>query len=1032
MLRVRSGASVRGAFLVALVMPLTAGAKAAEGIALEILEPPRRGHAVRDFPVSTGLVFPDGELQNVPGGALVDDRGQAVPFEAEATGWWSPEKRSVKWLLLHFRASAQRRYFFLPGAEPRTPAGNPIAAQQGGAVVVSTGPLRVRMSNDTANLFEGVSLDGRPMLRPPAGAMVLIADDGKQSLPTTLSDWSVGLEESTAARASVKARGFFKDRDGRPIARLDLRCQFFRGESFVRLYHTLTWMVKDDAVGVRELSLRWTPDVGQPRRVRLGLSAETAASLDTAGVQAAEWYAQQAGPETVSVAAGERVLREGRHLGGWVAVEDEAGCGVGIALREAWQMFPVAFALHQGSLAVERAPARGPRMGFTPQEIMPPDFFQDAKYWNGFKWVRGKGHFVHEFSGKPGFLHTAEGAARTHELTLFFYDKSSPRTIAELNSLAQHPLVVRQDPKSALRVPLMGFQIEPVDRQSHPDMERAVEQVGRMTLARWPQAHDYGLWRYGMIRWGNTGLSYRWFDGNQYDLQLIPWLLYLRGGDRRWYEEGEATARFAMDVATNHYNTRGAPTGFQSAAAGMPFPWAPKHGHKASKVHYLAYYYHLTGYKRAKEVMDEVIAGNKEAAAQATAGEDPEHRHGHGRELYNMNVFWVNAYQETFDPQARQFARDWLDLTLHREYHPQLNVFRQPIIYLYNGLILQHDLWKDKQAESIMLRNLAGGGYPGLTDGGVYRCEDAIACAWALRQTGDRRFAQVAWDVARTLADLVPDHDWTSPAIPYYPFSGNQAYRHYLMPILLGYSLGVREGLKPADPCAMRDTFISLPPAANGRMEGDVLVRPRRDGDLPVRLLLNVPVADLRASVFDPDGRRLASVAVPEAAEPEAPDRFYPYEFHAPQRGAITIPAARRGRIYKVTIGARQPKLPTTVLVLTEADLVQRVGPQAVKFYNLAGQYYVGTRVFTRSTSDKITVTNPLQQPFTIRDADTGQLLHRYNMADPSPSAFRVGKGRMLQITMTGRHESRVFQGLSPYFARTRQEWFDPEAEARE
>jgi len=196
--------------------------------------------------------------------------------------------------------------------------------------------------------------------------------------------------------------------------------------------------------------------------------------------------------------------------------------------------------------------------------------------------------------------------------------------------------------------------------------------------------------------------------------------------------------------------------------------------------------------------------------------------------------------------------------------------------------------------------------------------------------------------------------------------------------------------------------------------------------------LLNVPVADLRASVFDPDGRRLASVAVPEAAEPEAPDRFYPYEFHAPQRGAITIPAARRGRIYKVTIGARQPKLPTTVLVLTEADLVQRVGPQAVKFYNLAGQYYVGTRVFTRSTSDKITVTNPLQQPFTIRDADTGQLLHRYNMADPSPSAFRVGKGRMLQITMTGRHESRVFQGLSPYFARTRQEWFDPEAEARE
>jgi len=27
------------------------------------------------------------------------------------------------------------------------------------------------------------------------------------------------------------------------MARLDLRHQFFRGESFVRIYHTLTWMV---------------------------------------------------------------------------------------------------------------------------------------------------------------------------------------------------------------------------------------------------------------------------------------------------------------------------------------------------------------------------------------------------------------------------------------------------------------------------------------------------------------------------------------------------------------------------------------------------------------------------------------------------------------------------------------------------------------------------------------------------------------------------------------------------------------------
>jgi len=70
--------------------------------------------------------------------------------------------------------------------------------------------------------------------------------------------------------------------------------------------------------------------------------------------------------------------------------------------------------------------------------------------------------------------------------------------------------------------------------------------------------------------------------------------------DRHGLEEGEATARFAMDVATNHFNPRNVPTGYQAAAAGMPFPWYPASLSKAPRAHSLAYYYHLTGYRRAK------------------------------------------------------------------------------------------------------------------------------------------------------------------------------------------------------------------------------------------------------------------------------------------------------------------------------------------------------------------------------------------------------------------------------------------------
>jgi hypothetical protein len=116
-------------------------------------------------------------------------------------------------------------------------------------------------------------------------------------------------------------------------------------------------------------------------------------------------------------------------------------------------------------------------------------------------------------------------------------------------------------------------------------------------------------------------------------------------------------------------------------------------------------------------------------------------------------------------------------------------------------------------------------------------------------------------------------------------------------------------------------------------------------------------------------------------------------------------------------------------LVLAEADIVHQVDlGRNVNFYNLAGQYYVGTRIFTRSTSDQITIANPLGKPFSIRDAESGELLHLFTMAgQPSgTTSVRVGKGRLLRITMTGRMDSRRFSGIAPYFSTTRKGWFLP------
>ena len=76
--------------------------------------------------------------------------------------------------------------------------------------------------------------------------------------------------------------------------------------------------------------------------------------------------------------------------------------------------------------------------------------------------------------------------------------------------------------------------------------------------------------------------------------------------------------------------------------------------------------------------------------------------------------------------------------------------------------------------------------------------EDSIGYPWAWEQTQDRRYVDAAWDIARGLADIVPDVDFESTRVPpFYPddYTGNALLRLHLMPILVGASLGDRIGL---------------------------------------------------------------------------------------------------------------------------------------------------------------------------------------------------------------------------------------------
>jgi hypothetical protein len=123
-----------------------------------------------------------------------------VPFEWEVTGWWSPEKDSVKWLLVHFLVSTNRRYTFLLGATPQSPHGKLLAIQMGDTIAVDTGPLQVRLTGARPFDLETAILRGRPILQPGPSLVQWKDDEGRMlSCPS----WKLKLEQTTALRATV-------------------------------------------------------------------------------------------------------------------------------------------------------------------------------------------------------------------------------------------------------------------------------------------------------------------------------------------------------------------------------------------------------------------------------------------------------------------------------------------------------------------------------------------------------------------------------------------------------------------------------------------------------------------------------------------------------------------------------------------------------------------------------------------------------------------------------------------------------------
>lgn len=1130
-----------------LLLVCTTIGLAGQSIPLEILEPKQRTGPIKDFPASVGMIFVKGELPKAPGGSVMDDLGNAIPFDWEITGWWSPEKTSVKWLRLHFKASSDRKYSFVVGAEPTTKKGEPLASETGDAIAVNTGPLAVQLRPGNAPIFESVELNGQAIITPGGSFFEMTDDEGRE---LSCRDWTLTLEENTALRAVVRAEGIVGLPGAKPLAKLDIRYHFFVGEGFVRIQHTFIWMEQSLDPGLSRIGLRLRPQLDQIVEAQVGLSDYTAAAQRVSIGPKTDLSAYQDTAERFVIRRDEQEIATGKHLGGWIAVEGAKGRGVGVSLKNAWQTYPTTLSVREGEIDIGLWPEEAGRFSFEERDIMPDSLYY-SRYWahqvswtkqggptwfntrdldrefvnalrepsavakhiveflrpelqtglrneekitDGFRariahamnaflgnrefydetaWqdvelkpktkeLLAKGvanlnrgelvwlnrlliesafrktvspsdipHFIHENAlllKRGGYRPGGRGAARTHELTLHFFDKSSRRTTAQLNSLTQHPFVLRQSPAHALRAPILGFKLSPTNPDKHPEIERALHQYGRASFSRYAETHDYGFHRFGMQRMNFPGQAlYRWTAGMQYDQQLIPWLLFIRGGDRLFYEEAMNTATYAIDMHVNHYNANG-PTGYMSFVAGMPMPQGATFSAYNMKIHFVQLCHHLTGYRRAREVTDMAIAGVKKVYPGFLQRSIPV-----TRQLYGMDLFCAHAWEETFDPRMKELARASLDHTLKTHYDPVSNRFAGNTQYLYRGLLGLYRLFPEPEFRQLMLNHLRGRGLPESDWAGPIDNRSAIpliASAWAYEQTGDQRYARTLWDITRTIADTAPDHDWSTPEIAEYPLGHFAAYCHRVLPMLVGLGLVENNQLNFPDTSGLHDLFVAVNQPGS---TGEIFIRSLKDGDLTIKLKANPPTdriqIEMTAHSTDTN-QEVATTSFRGRTEQILPD-LRTTTFLRSCEGSLTIPNTRKGQIYRLTTTGGDRT--TGILALADnAQVVHRIQPGTIQFYGHSYQYYLGSRVFVKTKADTLRITrNRPRAGFTIRDAQTHEILAHNKVLDPLTTEHHVGKNRLLELVLgAGRDTIWTLEEIEPFVSARLTDWFSPSLRA--
>ena len=487
------------------------------------------GVARADWPVTSGIPLPRGQVRHARHSALFNSDGKQVPLQAEVLGRW-PDG-SIRWLLIDFQATLaphqSRRYVLRhgPGVTRKPVPGPPLIISLGSpenriVPLLKTGPLRIQLAADRFRLLDHVSLDrngdGRfsddeRLTDDRASGIELVDGRGRRfRADLSLSTWTI--EQHGPLRACVRIEGQHGNSDEGTKFRYVVRLHVFRGRPFFRFDYTF---INDD------------PDTLMSRFHSLEVVCSTRERGDRlilSGKPSKPSRLFQLDDQQFRL--GDKLTRG--HANGWAAVAGPHG-GIALGVREFWQNWPKSLEVKPGEL----------RIGLCPD-------FAKGQY-DGRPL---KEEVKHYYYLRDGVYTVKIGVAKTHRVWAMPFDgPPQPNSLGDFFRAAEQPLLAQCTPARVTATGVLGT-APPADPRKYHGYDGWLDQMFTKHLDAQQSNRENGMLNFG--DWYHVEKFGGGWGNQEYDTSHCFFVQYLRTGDRRYFDRARQGADHLMDVDVVH------------------------------------------------------------------------------------------------------------------------------------------------------------------------------------------------------------------------------------------------------------------------------------------------------------------------------------------------------------------------------------------------------------------------------------------------------------------------------------------------